>query len=86
MSDIVYSGLTVDVRRNVNNGTYELGTWCDGAFIVWSATKLGKLDADVQEAKDAADHAAAQQPPAPVVSPSGSPSPQDTAVQPPPQG
>lgn len=86
MSDLAYTGLTVDVRRNVNNGTYELGTWCDGAFIVWAATKLGKLDADVQEAKDAADHAAAQQPPAPAAAPGGPPQQQDTAVQPQPQG
>lgn len=69
MSDIVYSGLTVDVRKREGQEVYEFGVWLDGAFVVIGGRKTGGVDDDIARAKDAAERAAAS--PASPAAPAG---------------
>ena len=80
MSDILYTGLTVDVRKRADTGNLEFGVWLDGAFVAFAQRKPGGIADDIARAKDSAARAAASAPAAPSGGPASGPSSQDTAV------
>lgn len=60
MTDYLYQGLGIAVRKRAEQGTVEFGVFLDGAFIVLAAVKEGAVAKHVARAKDAAAATAAE--------------------------
>ena len=76
MGEVVYTGLTIDVRRDSDLGEYQIGVELDGAFIPLARPTLGFVEEQQALARERAN--------TPPVTAPGEPAPPTGPIEAPP--
>src|SRR5205807_235846 len=81
VAEDTYTDLTIEVRRDEDQGVWKFGVTLDGAFVPFAVRKLGGVDDDIVRALEEATAAKAKAFAPPT---EASPPPSETPPEPPP--